>query len=390
MPRTLLLTTGTSIANGTPGLSSYQKRASTWDEDTGEFRKQIQDRLKTLDLTTHAGRVRASAELNILQRLPLQPDDHVVLFSTDTADGRACCEELAHVISEGLGVSRVRIHRVQGLQVRDADMLRQTGLTNFLRLLIDYLDDEQLRYQGGCVLCPNGGFKGVVPFMSILGMIFRAPVVYVFEFAEALISLPPVPLTFATDLFERALPALTWAREASVFDVNDFYRRIPEFKPEETTWFDSFLEITADDSHGRLGSLSPLASVLAERELRAASLCLSHRAKHDLENLSFLDRGEVDNHLAKLMSPLWRSQHRDTKFNSDLEFYPRGHNPWRFAGFTADSKFYLCWFDRHDRYLRLIRQSDRQRAAFPIDTFSDYKVSCGPDSPGEFIDPCSK
>jgi putative CRISPR-associated protein (TIGR02619 family) len=375
MARTLLLTTGTSIANGTAALASYQRRASDWGEDTSELRQQIRDRLKTFDLSARAGRVSASAELNILERLPAQADDRVLLFATDTADGRACAEELARVAQEALAIDQIRVLRVQGLQVRDADTLRRTGLTNLLRLLIDHLADDQLRYQGGCVLCPNGGFKGVVPFMSVLGMIFRAPVVYVFEFSETLINLPPIPITFATDLFDRALPALAWAKDVGVFQVGDFYRRIPDISPEETSWFDSFLEISSDSADGRLAALSPLTSVLAERELSAGGLRISPRAKRDLDNLSQSDRSEVVHHLSKLSSALWRSQHKDMKPNSDLEFYPRGHNPWRFAGFSSDSSFHLCWFDRHDTYLRLIRQSDRQRAAFPIDSFTDYTES---------------
>lgn len=372
MARTLLLTTGTSIANGTAALASYQRRASDWEENTSELRQQIRDRLRAFDLSARDGRVRASAELNILERLPAQADDQVLLFATDTADGRACAEELARVAREAMAIEQIRVLRVQGLQVRDAETLRHTGLTNLIRLLIDHLADDQLRYEGGCVLCPNGGFKGVVPFMSVLGMIFRAPVVYVFEFAETLISLPPIPITFATDLFDRALPALAWARDVGVFQVGDFYRRIPDFTPEESRWFDSFLEISTDSADGRLASLSPLTSVLAERELSAGGLRLSPRAARDLENLSQSDRSEVVHHLSKLSSALWRSQHKDTKPNSDLEFYPRGHNPWRFAGFSSDSSFHLCWFDRHDTYLRLIRQADRQRAAYPIDSFTDY------------------
>jgi len=381
MARTLLLTTGTSIANRTEALDGFQRRTTGWDDDSDELRQQIRKRLQGFDLTTEQGRVRASAELNILQRLPVQPNDQVVLFSTDTAEGRACCEELARVIQDELGINQVRIHRVEGLQVRDAETLRNLGLTNLIRLLISYLEDDQLRYQGGCVLCPNGGFRGVVPFMSVLGMVFRAPVVYVFEFSDALISLPPIPITFATDLFERALPALAWAKQTAIFDVNEFYRRVPGFDEEESHWFDSFLEITPDDTVGRLGSLSPLATVLAERELRSGALRISKLAAEDLERLGPSDRIEVEHHLSKLISPLWRSQHRDNKFNNDLEFYPRGHNPWRFAGFTNQSGFHLCWFASHSPYERLIPQRNRQRAAFPIDSFTDYVIPADSESP---------
>lgn len=374
MPRTLLLTAGTSIANGTAALRSYQAQASAWDDDTAELQKQIRERLQRFDLTSASGRVGASAELNILHRLPVNADDEVVLFTTDTADGRCCAEELKRVVETDLGVEVAKVERVPGLQVRDAKTLRNTGLTNLSRLLISYLDDPQRQYSGGCVLCPNGGFKGVVPFMTVLGMIFRAPVVYVFEFSEAVISLPPLPIGFAADLFDRAFPAMHWAYQEEVFDVNEFYRRIPGFNPEEARLFDSFLEITPDSDGSRLGSLTPLASVLAERELGVAPLLLSETALRDLTSLSPAERREVEPYLSKLRSALWRSQHRGaTKKTSNLEFYPKGHTTtWRFGGFTESGVFHLCWFAQHSTYDRLIPQRDRQRGAFPLDEFKDY------------------
>ena len=296
----------------------------------------------------------------------------MILLATDTADGRCCAEELARVIASELGIARVQIERIEGLQVRDAVLLRQTGLANLTRRLIHYLDDPQRRYGGGCVLCPNGGFKGVVPFMTVLGMIYRAPVVYVFEFAETVISLPPLPIGFATDLFARALPALAWAAQAGVFDIKDFQSRIPQFAVEEAVWFDSFLELASGSEDGVLASLSPLAMVLAERESVGASLQLSPRAQRELQALSGPERREVESHLRKLSSPLWRSQHRDSKYCNDLEFYPRGHNPWRFAGFSHADGFHLCWFARHDDYERRLPQRESQRAAFAGDTFVEY------------------
>lgn len=55
--------------------------------------------------------------------------------------------------------------------------------------------------------------QGLVPFYAILGMLFRAPVVYVFEGAECLIRLPPLPVGFAGEIFDRAMLALDWARQ---------------------------------------------------------------------------------------------------------------------------------------------------------------------------------
>lgn len=383
MSRTLLCTTGTSIAQGCKALSDFQKRATTWDEDTSELSAEIRQRLRGLDLASEGGRVRASAELNALQRLPVGPGDEVVLLATDTADGRACAEAVKDVLREHFSISNIVIERIEGLQVRDADLLRRVGLANLTRRLVHYLDDPQRRYGGGCVLCPNGGFKGVVPFLTILGMIYRAPVIYVFEFAETLIKLPPLPIGFATDLFERAMPALRWAAGEGIFDPEAFYRLVPGFSREEQEWFDSFLEVVPDGGGKPLAALSPLAEVLTQREGGAdAELRISPLAQTELDKLSGPDLKEVRDHLRKLASPLWRSQHRDTKYTNDLDFYPRGHNPWRFAGFAEAGRFHLCWFSKHDAYERRLPLPGMQRVAFPPGDFQAFVV---PDEASESL-----
>jgi putative CRISPR-associated protein (TIGR02619 family) len=375
MSRTLLCSIGTSIAQGCKSLPQYQMRSANWEEPTAELSEEIRLRLQSFDLSQEAGRVKSSAELNALHRFGVSSHDEVVLFVTDTADGRACAEAVRDVLSDRFGVTRVTIERVEGLQVRDAERLRRVGLTNLVRRLIHYLDDPQRRFGGGCVLCPNGGFKGVMPFLTLLGMIYRAPVVYVFEFAESLITLPPLPIGFATDLFERALPALRWASDEGVFDPAAFYRLIPGYVPDEQQWFDSFLEIVPDAAGQVMASLSPLAEVLTQREGGIETeMMISTMAREELERLSGPDRKEVNDHLRKLTSALWRSQHRDTKHTNDLDFFPRGHNPWRFGGFVVGGVFHLCWFAKHGEYERRLSLPGMQRQAFPLQQFTAYTV----------------
>lgn len=371
MSRTFLCTAGTSIAQGCMALPSFSKRLSSWDEPATALRAGIRERIAQFDLSSAPVLASASAELNILHRLSPSPEDEIVLFVTDTAEGRACAEELREVLLEHFRVSGVILERIPGLQAQDAAALRHTGISNLTRRLIHYLADPQRRY-GGCVLCPNGGFKGVVPFITILGMIHRAPVMYVFEFSEALIKLPPLPIGIAGDLFDRVLPALQWGKLNSPFDPIAFHRLIPGFSDDELESFNGFLEIEPDPSGRDLASLSPFALSLCHTGSsdEGVAIFLSRKAMDDLTALNGRDLAKVTEFLRKISNPLWREQHIDRKVNSDLQFFPKGHVSWRFAGFVQNDGFHLCWFARHDDYERWI--STLTLSAFPADSFIPY------------------
>lgn len=379
MSKTYICTTGTSIAARCATLRAMQRQATSWEDDTPALRREIEQSLSTLDLRARAeDRIGASAELNVLQRAGLTPDDEVILLATDTADGRCCAEAVRDVLVEafGLPARQIRVERVIGLQVTDAETLRHEGLLNLVRLLLSILEDPQRRFGHACVLCPNGGFKGVVPFMTLMGMLFRARVLYVFEHSDCLIDLPPLPLALATDLMDRALPAIQWAREAGVFRADDFLRRVSGLQEDEHELFNAFLESSPDGADGSLASLSPLVEALTDRDSQAElAVMLSPAAQTELERLQGVPRQFIESMLYRLASPLWRALQLERKYNSDLDFFPRGHQTWRFAGFTRDGLFHLCWFEQHDRYERLIPLPQRQRNAFERENFVRWDAS---------------
>ena len=69
--KTILCTIGTSIANGCPELSRFQRQGSAWEDDTATLETQIRERLRRFDLAEAPRRIGASAELNSLHRLGL-------------------------------------------------------------------------------------------------------------------------------------------------------------------------------------------------------------------------------------------------------------------------------------------------------------------------------
>lgn len=368
-PKTILCTVGTSIANSCPSVRNYQQSPSPWSLPADDLRSEIQTRLASFDLSSDSGRSRASAEINSLNRLGISPDDTIHLLATDTADGRACAELLASSLAStfSLPATAIKIHQIKGLQVRDSLLLRSSGIHNLIDTCTRILKDPQVHYSSDTIINPTGGFKGIVPFLTVLGMIFRTPCVYIFEFSDSLIHLPPLPVTFDIDLFSRALPALDLADKQSGIPEDLFFQSIQDFQPHERELFQSLVE-----PYENLLLPSPLVRVFQE---------ISHSESHEIrihssvqkkfDSASPLAKAEITAFLARAAHPLWRSANTHPFSSSQLSVFGRSRGN-RIAGFTRPDAFYvthiyLISLGEHSLYEKEL--TGKSAANFPLSDF---------------------
>lgn len=380
--RTIICTVGTSVANGCKSIQSYYQRTSSWEEDVSELKSEIQSRLDHM-LASDEMRIRVCAEIHSLHRLDCGPSDEVILFTSDTAEGKACGEAVCSMVQQFFDVKGIRLTRVPGLQARDGERLKKQGIPNLINFVAPILQDPQRRYSGGVVLNPTGGFKGVVPFMTVLGMLYGARVVYMFEFSNQLVTLPPLPVSLDFDVLERARPALEWAKEQAVFAPASFYGFITGFEPDEESLFSGFIEVESSSE----ATLSPLAMTLvAEQDSCPDHLMISAAVRSFLANVSPAERARMESLIWRLVSPQGRSNMRKVFHGTDLEVFGRERFAARFAGFTKGRVFHLClaqWVTGHDDYERMFaaknirdfqskeeftRMEKPDREALPADT----------------------
>ena len=371
--KTIICTAGTSIANSCPQQKHWQANASSWESDGQALSAEIRSRVAGLDLSSKAGRTQASAEINSLNRLGLDHHDQVVLLATDTVDGRICAEEVRSIICSELRLpeSGVRIERVPGLQVRDSEKLRREGLPNLVEIALRYIDDPQYRHGGEIILNPTGGFKGVVPFMSVLGMLFRLRTVYVFEFAEALVNLPPLPVTFDLHLFERAEPALEAMEREIAIPLERYFKMITGFQAYERDLFNGFI---AEIEPGKV-TMSPLAMALfAVDQEGVHDVRLSPAAAAVLEQSEGVKRAALERMLMRVASPLWRTLHAHIN-QAGLIYYKPGATAERVSAVVCEGAVMVCGlFTDHDDYERAIAA---KRAP---GEFAQYKAWAPPDT----------
>lgn len=132
-------------------------------------------------------------------RLGLSPADRVILYGSDTLVGRTVVLALKSLLEDYLPGLAVSAKTIDGLQVHDGETFRRRGVVNFVKELGDDIERFGLE---SCILNPLGGYKALVPYSVLVAMIRGIQSCYIFEGADAVLSLPSLPLDFPPSLLE--------------------------------------------------------------------------------------------------------------------------------------------------------------------------------------------
>lgn len=84
---------------------------------------------------------------------------------------------------------------IVGLRVDDAEVFQTDGLHNFIRRFIGLN-----KQYGPLILNITGGYKSLIPYLTLVGQINEVLVMYKFEDSEALITIPQLPINFDWEL----------------------------------------------------------------------------------------------------------------------------------------------------------------------------------------------
>ena len=349
-----ICTLGTSVANALKEvLWAKQKTPGEWDDRDEAFEKALGNQVQ-LKLNDKAHPHEFSAEFSVLKKAGISSCDKVVLLSTDNGLSRICGETTKRlIISEfGLDDSNVELVRIPGLQVADAERLRRVGLPEFVKAVVSRIEEN--RYTCETFLCPVGGYKGIVPFLTALGMAFHLPVLYTFEFIDSLIRLPTLPFSLDRELYARAKDALVELGRKCEMHETEFLARIKGYENDERDLFLSFVE-----SSGRPGFVTSTAfteTFAPDFECEKAPV-----APQVVEDLDALSHGQwyrtacnmVIQSQDRVIRRSWMGNHKKTTA-TDLVILKQGNASIRVLGYEAAGRFYVCRVLAHDDYQRLL------------------------------------
>ena len=341
----VICTIGTSIANGCELQREYFKPGHAWEEDTKEFEQQIGKRVSGFKQDVH----KISAEMNSLERLDLTASSKVVLLATDNAASKACANELKKLIGRHFSLvdKNIEIKRIKGLQIHDVKVLKERGFRELVTTVLSYLTDDALNYQYDVVLNPTGGYKGVIPFLTVLGMLYGKPSVYIFEHAEQLISLPPLPFSFDIEIYNRVVPALKRIDEETAISEQEYYASILGYTDQEKPLFTSFIEPVGDN----MVTISPLAESLLSIENRDALPLVSQKIIEEFQNDNTQPALALKRLIKNSVNPLWRRQHSEKWYQTVVIVIKQNATAERLAGFIKDDTFHVAYaFRTHEAY----------------------------------------
>lgn len=134
----------------------------------------------------------ASAELSSLLKddiLKPKSEDSIFLVHTNTLMATACAEFIKKEM-EKQGYQYIELKPLHGMSDVSGSDFYKKGLPNLIHTLVELINNAQPEF----VLVPTGGYKAIIPYFVLIGILYKIPCRYIYEDSNNVIELPPLPL----------------------------------------------------------------------------------------------------------------------------------------------------------------------------------------------------
>jgi putative CRISPR-associated protein (TIGR02619 family) len=182
-----------------------------------------------------------SAEIHSLVRIGITNQEKVILLSSSTDDGYCCALAVEKYLKHHWNGIDVKTEKISGLQVSNAELFRTTGVVEFVRCVLKEVDGYDT---SNIILNPTGGFKALVPYTVLLGMLKGIKCGYIFEQSTTLLELPPLPVEFKRSQFEAYKDLFEKIERETTISQAEWEEKIPY---EERKTLEPLVEFTGKD-----------------------------------------------------------------------------------------------------------------------------------------------
>jgi putative CRISPR-associated protein (TIGR02619 family) len=301
--------------------------------------------------------VDASAEITSIRKIidDLKEDIEVHLITTDTVSSVIAAGIIAGFLLEI--IPGIKVYYQQGiyeggekagsviadLQVTDRDKFARDGL----RRLVDKVD-WLVASLGRENLAINitGGYKAVIPYLTILAQIYNLPIYYVFEDTDSLLKIPHIPVDVDWNIFNKYTDEFNILDKEGIVNSNQFnYQFITECA--------SCLDLAGNDI-----ALGPMGQILYKR-------LQSQRFVFYASDEVWKQIGEQKD-IYRILEDKFRfrdTREKKTEIKGEHRVYDDGDNPNRIFYFEEDGRIYIyATFQDHEKYEEFINTKiDREK-----------------------------
>ncbi len=206
MSKKIITTVGTSLFENLrinripPSLKDSFSNIVNVQDTLEDFKNSVDDAIssrKDSDFTI-------CAELQSIAKIRESSSDiEVYLICTDTILSPLCAEFIAkRLISNGISVKFEcnNRHIIEGLivdGVNASTSFEEKGFPNLIQIVKDI--EKQASSENRPILNISGGYKALIPVMTIMGQLYDMEINYMYEDAEELIKVNSLPINFDWD-----------------------------------------------------------------------------------------------------------------------------------------------------------------------------------------------
>lgn len=172
------------------------KPYSEWDS----YKTRV-DKLKPVVSSWAKDNKNVSAEIKSLLAIQKKVNNNleVYLLTTDTILSNVAAKIIKGYFGGSFNISIKEIKIIDDLQVRDFEKFEKEGLINLTEKIYKIIQEKCIK---DIILNITGGYKAIIPYMTIIGQVNNIAIYYIFEDTDELIKIPQVPVDFDFSLIE--------------------------------------------------------------------------------------------------------------------------------------------------------------------------------------------
>lgn len=169
----------------------------------------------------------ASAEIKSICAIANGPSAKVYLLCTDTFMSEYAAQQIQKALDGKNGLTFIDTPcRIPKLSLENADDFQEAGFDNLLEKInqiyeSEGLDEKNKRNKTAIILNISGGYKALIPFLTIYGQLRKLPINYIYENSDILISISPLPLNYDWTILESLRPYL----KKTELNLDDFGKK---------------------------------------------------------------------------------------------------------------------------------------------------------------------